>query len=174
MYLSYLNHAGYFRQTCHPSRVQSYSELTLTDIYCDFGLFRARTWAPWSFWDPAQDIQGLCDKATVAEIACCDHGWSPICAMLFHGSSQSRVSPVHSVCVPVAKHLECKFDLTCTGKQILHKDCISKRLEDSNFLWEAEKNYCLMLLCVASNRCSRFDIHLNCLLRAGVGILKTS
>lgn len=54
-----------------------------------------------------------------------------------------------------------------SGKQVLHKDCISKRLEDSQFLWEAEKNCCLILLFVASNRCKRFDIHVNCLLRVG-------
>lgn len=54
-----------------------------------------------------------------------------------------------------------------SGKQVLHKDCMSKGLENSQFLWEEEKNCCLIVFFIASNRCNRFDIHVNCLLRVG-------
>lgn len=92
--------------------VQQGSELCRVNTHRHMLWFLARTWASWPFWDPTQDIPWLYNKVTAAETACCDHRWSPICAMPFHGSSQGRVSPEHWVCLPVAKHLECKFDLT--------------------------------------------------------------
>lgn len=83
----------------------------------------------------------------------------------FCGTRRSRVSPVRSVCVPVAKHLACKFDLTVESRSCT-KTASAKDWKIVS-LRSGKKNCCLILLFVANNRCNRFDILVNCLLRVG-------